>query len=57
MHREIGFNLLVNQNVKIEKDGQSITLVGVENWGKRGFHQYGRLNKATENLDNDHSSK
>jgi len=43
---------LLDQNVKIEKDGQSITLIGVENWGKRGFHKYGNLKKATENIDN-----
>jgi hypothetical protein len=52
VHKEIGFKLLLDQNVKIEKDGQSITLIGVENWGKRGFHKYGNLKKATENIDN-----
>jgi uncharacterized protein len=51
IQKEIGFNLLINQNVKIEKNGESITLIGVENWGHRGFHRYGKLNKATEDID------
>ncbi len=46
VHPEIGFRLLLNENVKIEKNGQSISLIGVENWGKRGFTKYGDLNKA-----------
>jgi predicted MPP superfamily phosphohydrolase len=46
VHREIGFHLLLNEAVRIEKDGQSISLIGVENWGKGGFHKYGNLEKA-----------
>ena len=45
-HGEIGFKLLLNENLKLEKNGQTISLLGVENWGLRGFHQYGDLNKA-----------
>ena len=47
VHKEIGFRLLLNESVRIEKDGQSIALIGVENWGKGGFHKYGNLDKAT----------
>jgi uncharacterized protein len=50
-HKEIGFNLLVNQNVSIKKDDSFITLLGVENWGTGGFAQYGKLDKAMENID------
>ena len=50
VHGEIGFRLLLNENSKIEKDGQSISLLGVENWGLRGFHQYGDLDKALEDV-------
>ncbi|NVK27620.1 MAG: metallophosphoesterase [Flavobacteriia bacterium] len=49
---EIGFRNLRNESVKIEKDGQTFDLVGVENWGQ-GFHQEGDLDKATEGLDDD----
>jgi len=49
IHEEMGFKLLKNETAILEKDGQEIALVGVENWGK-GFHQYGDLNKALEGL-------
>jgi predicted MPP superfamily phosphohydrolase len=45
-HQEMGFNLLRNQALTLEKDGQRLDLVGVENWGRGGFHKYGDLNKA-----------
>jgi len=53
VHQEIGFKLLLNENLKLEKSGSSISLVGVENWGKRGFAQYGDLNKALEGTQRD----
>lgn len=53
IHREMGFKLLMNESITIQKKGASIALVGVENWGKGGFHQYGDLNKATANLSAD----
>jgi uncharacterized protein len=46
VHKEIGFKLLLNSSTEIHKDGQSIALIGVENWGKGGFHKYGSLTKA-----------
>lgn len=46
VHKEIGFRLLLDEAIALQKDGQSITLLGVENWGKGGFHQYGDLKKA-----------
>lgn len=45
VHPKIGFELLCNENRIIEKDGQKIALVGVENWGK-GFKRVGDLDKA-----------
>lgn len=50
IHGEMGFRLLMNESITIQKQGQSISLVGVENWGKGGFHQYGDLDKATSDL-------
>jgi predicted MPP superfamily phosphohydrolase len=46
VHGEIGFKLLLNESINIEKNGQAIALIGVENWGKGGFHKYGDLEKA-----------
>jgi len=53
IHRELGFRLLLNENIDIEKDGQKLSLIGVENWGKRGFKRYGDLNKAVRGVDDD----
>lgn len=50
VHREIGFRLLQNESVTLKKGEQSIALIGVENWGKGGFHQYGDLKKATAGI-------
>jgi predicted MPP superfamily phosphohydrolase len=51
-HAELGYRLLLNENVEIEKNGQKISLIGVENWGK-GFIQLGDLNKALRGVDQD----
>ena len=49
IHPKIGFTLLRNQAVEITKDGQSIYLVGSENWGARmKFMKHGDLDKASE---------
>jgi len=45
LHGQMGYRLLLDEHVKIEKDGQSIILAGVENWGL-GFGQRGDLAKA-----------
>ncbi len=52
IHPKIGFDLLLNENRYIEKDGQKIAIVGVENWGK-GFNQSGDLVKASEGINKD----
>jgi uncharacterized protein len=44
-HREMGFKLLRDEKVSIEKGGAKIHLLGVENWGN-GFGQRGDLIKA-----------
>lgn len=46
LHQQIDFKLLLNENIRFEKDGQEIVLVGVENWGE-GFKQAGDLKKAS----------
>ena len=51
-HKTLGYRLLLNENVEIEKDGQKISLIGVQNWG-RGFIQMGDLDKALKGVDKD----
>jgi hypothetical protein len=52
VHERIGFRLMRNENLQLERDGGKIDLVGVENWGV-GFAQHGDLAKATQNLEKD----
>lgn len=52
IQREMGFDLLLNESRFLEKEGQRISIVGVENWGK-GFKQKGDLAKAARNIDAD----
>jgi len=49
-HKELGYRLLLDENVEIEKDGQKITLIGVQNWGT-GFIKIGNLKKALTGVD------
>jgi predicted MPP superfamily phosphohydrolase len=49
-HKTLGYRLLLDENVTLEKDGQKISLIGVQNWGK-GFIQIGDLGKAMEGVD------
>lgn len=45
--RQMGWDVLLNENRRIEKDGAHIAVLGVENWGNRaGFPKYGDLDKA-----------
>jgi predicted MPP superfamily phosphohydrolase len=51
-HKELGYRLLLDESVEIEKNGQKIALIGVQNWG-RGFIQLGDLDKALKGVDKD----
>jgi len=51
IQKEMGFDLLLNESRLIEKNGERIALIGVENWGKGGFKKAGDLKKAAANID------
>ena len=51
LQKEIGFDLLLNESRILEKDGDRIALVGVENWGAGGFKTAGDLKLASKNID------
>lgn len=51
-HALLDYRLLLDENVTIEKNGQSISLIGVQNWG-RGFIQVGDLDKALVGVPKD----
>jgi uncharacterized protein len=47
IHGELGWKLLMNEHVVIEKDQSHIAIIGVENWSaKKRFPKYGNLSKA-----------
>ena len=45
-HKDMGFDLLLNESRYIEKNGEKIALVGVENWGAGRFKKAGDLEKS-----------
>lgn len=51
LQKNMGWDLLLNENRTIERDGSTIKLIGVENWGAGGFKKAGDLNKACEGVD------
>lgn len=53
IQKEMGFDLMLNEHRYIEKDGQKIAIVGVENWGYGRFSKYGDLNKALKGIANE----
>lgn len=47
VHKELGWRLLMNEHVVLEKDNDRIALLGIENWsGKGNFGRYGKMDKA-----------
>jgi uncharacterized protein len=45
-HRALGYDLLMNEHRFLETGGESIAIIGVENWGKGRFPKFGRLDLA-----------
>jgi len=49
VHGELGWRLLMNEHVLLEREGQQIALLGIENWSAMSrFPKYGDLKKAYE---------
>ena len=53
IQKQLGFDLLLNESRYLERNGERIALVGVENWGKGGFKKAGDLKKASQNIKAD----
>lgn len=45
-HKELGFDLLQNENRWLETGGEKIAILGNENWGAGRFAKYGKLDMA-----------
>ncbi|MEP6750043.1 MAG: metallophosphoesterase [Bacteroidota bacterium] len=47
VHAALGWRLLMNEHVVLEKNSEQIALIGIENWGaKARFPKYGRMDLA-----------
>ncbi|HLP19460.1 MAG TPA: metallophosphoesterase [Chitinophagales bacterium] len=52
-HKNLGWDLLLNENRILERDGQKIAIIGIENWGGGHFAKYGKFDvayKGTEDV-------
>ena len=50
VHERMGFRLLKNETVELDKQGEKISLIGIENWGKGRFSKHGKLDVAMTNM-------
>lgn len=47
VHKDLGWRLLINEHVKLEKNGEEIALIGIENWSNKArFPKHGDMKKA-----------
>ncbi len=51
IHKNMGWNLLRNEHVILEKENKRLAILGVENWGDRGrFQKFGDLDMAKKGM-------
>jgi len=53
VHATMGWDLLLNEHRFLERGGERIALVGVENWGSGGFKKQGDLDLAGKAVSKD----
>jgi hypothetical protein len=47
VHADLGWRLLMNEHVVLEKNGEEIALIGIENWSNKArFPKHGRMDLA-----------
>ena len=55
VHSALGWRLMLDENTQLERNGEKIALIGVQNIsGKSGFRSYGDLAKAYKGVDESH---
>ncbi|WP_242131875.1 metallophosphoesterase [Aestuariivivens marinum] len=50
-YEDIGFRLLLNESEIIELNNEKLAVIGVENWGKPPFKQYGDLKESIKTIE------
>lgn len=48
--KQTGFKVLRNTHHVLEREGEKLYIIGVDNWGRPPFPQYGDLDKAVKNI-------
>ena len=51
LQKDMGFDLLLDEHRYLERNGQRIALIGVENWGRGRFKKAGDLQRAKGGVD------
>lgn len=52
VQKNMGYDLLIDENRRLKVDGEEIGILGVQNWGALSrFPKYGRMDLATKNTD------
>lgn len=47
LQQQMGWRLLMNEHVALQRNGDEIALIGIENWsGRKGFSRYGKMSAA-----------
>jgi uncharacterized protein len=50
-HKELGWDILMDENREIKLGGDSLGILGIQNWGLGGFVKKGDINKALQNTE------
>lgn len=51
-HKDLGWNLLLDESRVVERNGKKLGIIGVQNWSEKGkFPKYGDLDKAYVQAD------
>lgn len=51
IHKNVGWNLLMNENQSLKIGGEEISIIGIENWGNGRFPKHGRLDLAVKGTE------
>ncbi len=52
IHKQMGWDLLMNEHRMLEQGGEKLAILGIENWGAKGnFPKYGKMAQAHKNTD------
>jgi predicted MPP superfamily phosphohydrolase len=50
-HKNMGYQLLMNEHKRLKVDGEEIGILGIENWGMGRFPKYGKMPLAVKDTD------